>query len=110
MLQALTHEGLVPFRYVVADCLYGNSPDFLDAVEACVGVTALGAIPAATHCWLQAPRTTDKTDIYKGEMRSKRVVVGLDHAPCTVAAMAARLPASRWYRRKVSEGTKGPIE
>ena len=28
----------------------------------------------------------------------------------TVAALAARLPASRWYRRKVSEGTKGPIE
>jgi hypothetical protein len=26
-----------------------------------------------------------------------------------VAALAARLPASRWYRRPVSEGTKGPI-
>lgn len=43
-------------------------------------------------------------------MRSKRVVVGSDQAPCTVAALAARLPASSWYRRKVSEGTKGPIE
>ncbi len=30
--------------------------------------------------------------------------------PRTVAALAASLPASRWYRRKVSEGTKGPIE
>jgi hypothetical protein len=27
-----------------------------------------------------------------------------------VAALAARLPASSWYRRKVSEGTKGRIE
>jgi SRSO17 transposase len=26
-----------------------------------------------------------------------------------VATLAARLPASSWYRRKVSEGTKGPI-
>jgi SRSO17 transposase len=26
-----------------------------------------------------------------------------------VAALAARLPASSWYRRQVSEGTKGPI-
>jgi hypothetical protein len=31
------------------------------------------------------------------------------HAPCSVAAVAARLPASRWYRRQVSAGTKGPI-
>jgi hypothetical protein len=42
-------------------------------------------------------------------VRSKRVVVAPDHAPCTVATVAARLPASRWYRRQVSEGTKGPI-
>jgi hypothetical protein len=34
--------------------------------------------------------------------------VGPDSAPRTVPAVAARLPASRWYRRKVSEGTKGP--
>jgi hypothetical protein len=27
-----------------------------------------------------------------------------------VAAVAAHLPASQWYRRQVSEGTKGPIE
>src|SRR5919109_3719505 len=38
MLQAIVHEGLLPFTYLVADCLYGNSPDFLDAVDACVGV------------------------------------------------------------------------
>src|SRR5438128_6007173 len=30
MLQAMAHEGLLPFKYVVADCLYGNSPAFLD--------------------------------------------------------------------------------
>jgi hypothetical protein len=51
-----------------------------------------------------------KTYIYKGEARSQRIVVGPDHAPCTVAAVAAHLPASQWYRRQVSEGTKGPIE
>ena len=39
MLQAIVRGGLLPFKYVVADCLYGNSPAFLDAVDACVGVT-----------------------------------------------------------------------
>jgi len=109
MLQVIAQEGLLPFKYVVADCLYGHSPDFLDAVEACVGVTTFVAIPAETRCWLQAPRTTDKTYTYKGAMRVKRVVVGPAHEPCTVAVLAASLPSSSWYRRQVSEGTKGPI-
>jgi SRSO17 transposase len=109
MLQAITHEGLLPFKYLVADCLYGNSPDFLDAVDACVGVTALLAIPSETRCWFQRPQTTDKRYRYKGEARSKRMVVNPDSAPHTVATVVRRLPASHWYRRKMSEGTKGPI-
>lgn len=109
MLQAMGQEGLLPFKYVVADCLYGNSPAFLDAVDAWVGITALVAIPAETRCWLQRPQPADRCYTYKGEARSKRVVVGPEHAPRTVAAVAATLPASCWYQRKVSEGTKGPI-
>jgi DDE superfamily endonuclease len=61
MWQAIAHEGLLPCKYVGAECLYGQSPDFLDAIDACIGVTAFGAIPAETRCWRQAPRTTDQT-------------------------------------------------
>src|SRR3989454_1109840 len=60
MLQAIAQEGLLPFKYVVADCLYGQSPDFLDAVEVCVGVTTFVAIPAETRCWLQRPQTENQ--------------------------------------------------
>jgi SRSO17 transposase len=109
MLQAMVQEGLLPFKYVVADCLYGNSPAFLDAIDACVGVTALVAIPAETRCWLQRPQIAEKRYTYKGEARSKRVVGDAAQPPSTVAAVAASLPASCWYQRKVSEGTKGPI-
>jgi SRSO17 transposase len=110
MVQSIMREELLPFKYVVADCLYGNSPAFLDAVDACAGITALVAIPSETRCWLQRPWTAEKRYRYKGEARAKRVVVAPDRAPSTVAALAANLPASSWYRRKVSEGTKGPIE
>jgi SRSO17 transposase len=108
MLQNIVREGLLPFKYVVADCLYGNSPDFLDAVDACVGVTTFVAVPSETRCWLQRPQTQDRTSTYKGGVRAKRVVVA-PKAPSSVAALAASLPASRWYQRTVSEGTKGPI-
>ena len=92
MLHALRQEGLLPFKYVVADCLYGNSPDFLDAVDACVGVTTFVAIPGETRCWLQRPRTEDKTYLYKGAERSKRVVLDAAPAACPVATGAAHLP------------------
>ena len=109
MLKAMAHEGLLPFKYIVADCLYGQSPTFLDAVDACVGRTALVAIPSETRCWLQRPQPEAKRYRDKGEARAKRVVAP-DSAPSMVATVAARLPTSSWYRRKVSEGTKGPIE
>lgn len=109
MLQAIVREGLLPFKYVVADCLYGNSPAFLEAVEACVGVTALLAMPADTRCWLQRPGIEEQSYRYQGEVRSKRVVAASTTAPSSVAAVAASLPASSWHTRTVSEGTKGPI-
>jgi SRSO17 transposase len=110
MVKAIRGEGQLPFKYVVADGLYGNSPDFLDAIDACVGVTALVSIPSDTRCWLQRPATTEKSYKYKGALRLKRVVAPEMSAPLTVAALAQGLPSSRWYRRRVSEGSKGPIE
>ena len=109
MLQAIVHEGLLPFTSVVADCLYGHSPDCRDAVDACVGVTTFVAMPSETRCWLQRPQTADKTYPYKGDVRAKRVVVASANAASAVAALAASLPASSWYQRTVSEGTKGPL-
>jgi hypothetical protein len=109
MLHALTQAGLLPCQSVVADGLDGHRPDLLDAVEACVGVTTFVARPADTRCGLQAPRTEEPLSREKGAVRAKRGGVASDHAPCPVAALAARRPASRWYRRQVSEGTKGPL-
>jgi SRSO17 transposase len=110
MLQRIRQEGILPFRYIVADSVYGNSPDFLAAIEACVGATALVAISSETRCWAQRPATQEQVYRYKGEERAKRHLRPTASAPQSVAAVAATLPAGQWYRRKVSEGTKGPIE
>ncbi|HEU0049914.1 MAG TPA: hypothetical protein VFQ43_20160, partial [Nitrososphaera sp.] len=48
----------LPFKSMVADCLYGNSPDFWAACEACVGTVAFVATPADTRGWLQPLATT----------------------------------------------------
>jgi SRSO17 transposase len=109
MLQRIRQEGLLPFRYIVADSVYGNSPDFLAALDACVGTTALVAISSETRCWSQRPTMQEKTYRYKGEARAKRHLLPTALPPQSVAALAATLPAWQWYRRTGSEGTKGPM-
>jgi len=61
MVRALHTASVLPFTYIVADCLYGNSPDFWAACEACVGTVALVATPADTRCWFQPLATTTHT-------------------------------------------------
>jgi SRSO17 transposase len=109
MLRELHQAGVLPFRYIVADCLYGNRPDFWAACEACVGTVAFVAVPEDTRCWLQPLATQTSTYRYRGESRRKRAVVSPDHLPRTVAVIAQEISPTFWYRRTVSEGTKGPI-
>jgi SRSO17 transposase len=108
LVQALHQAGILPCKSRVADCLYGNSPDFWAACEAGVGPVACVATPADTRGWLQPLATTTPTSTSKGKQRTKRGV-GTATPPRTVAAGAHALPATFWYRRTGSEGTQGPI-
>ncbi|MCP4257473.1 MAG: IS701 family transposase, partial [Planctomycetes bacterium] len=110
MFGRLQKEDLIPFKYVVADSIYGNSPDFISAIEACVGMTYFVSMPLDTLCWLQGPVTRKKHYRYKGEDRVKEVVEKTGKKPISLEALAKSIHNYFWYRRKVSEGTKGPIE
>jgi SRSO17 transposase len=110
MLRELRDEGVLPFKYVVADCLYGHSPEFLEAVEEDASTIYFVAIPADTRCWVQGPVMQTKQYTYKGERRTQQVVSTLAKEPMAVETLAKSLHNCFWYRRKVSEGTKGPIE
>jgi SRSO17 transposase len=110
MFKDLENQDALPFKYIVADCLYGNSPDFIDAIDECVGKTYFVSIPFDTLCWLQKPVTRIKTYKYKGQIRSKEVVESTAKKPISMAELAKSLNDYFWYKRTVSEGTKGPIE
>jgi SRSO17 transposase len=105
----LYDKGVVPFRYIVADCLYGNSPAFWSACEACVGTVAFVAIPEDTRAWLAPVATDSRTYRYRGEERLKREVIPPDTPAASVAELARQLGRGQWSRRTVAEGTKGPI-
>jgi len=110
MLNNIVEEGIIPFRYVLADSLYGTSPEFIEAVESCVGVTYFVQVPEDTRCWLKRPITREKQYKYKGEIRSRTVLEKTEKKPLPVSTLAKNINDYFWYRRKVSEGTKGPIE
>jgi SRSO17 transposase len=110
MFQELEHQESIPFKYVVADTIYGNSPDFIETVENCVGIIYFVSVPNDALCWLKQPITRKKTYHYKGQKRTKTVIEKTETKPLTLTTIAHNINDYFWYRRKVSEGTKGPIE
>ncbi len=110
LLQEISRQNTVSFRYVAADSIFGNSPEFIKADEDIAGVTYLVSMPGNVLCWLKKPVMQDKQYRYKGRLKSKMVLKTPDHKPMSVEAHAKNINKYFWYRRKVSEGTKGPIE
>jgi len=110
MFSNIVEEDIIPFKYVLADSLYGTSPEFIEAVESCVDKTYFVQVPEDTRCWLKRPITREKQYKYKGEIRSRTVLEKTAKKPITLSTLAKNINDYFWYRRKVSEGTKGPIE
>lgn len=109
MLEEIVKENVIPFRYVAADALYGNSPDFLEAIEKIPGVVYMVSMPRDTLCWVQGPVAMEKTYRYGGEERKKRVFTEGEDKPIAFEKLATTTNDYFWYRRTVSEGTKGLI-
>lgn len=109
MFEELENEQSIPFKYVTSDTIYGNSPEFIEAVERCVGVTYFVSIAQDALCWLKQPITRKKTYKYKGQKRTKTVLEKTEKKPLKLKTIARNINDYFWYRRKVSEGTKGQI-
>lgn len=50
MLTELQQEDTIPFKYIVADTIYGHSPEFIKALEKCAGKIYFVSIPSNTLC------------------------------------------------------------
>lgn len=109
MLKAISSEKQLPFKYVLADSIYGISPEFIEAVEALPDTTYFVSVPKSTACWLKRPMTITKHYRWGGKTRTKTVVADTKSEPIAVGELAKNINDYFWYRRQVSEGTKGPI-
>lgn len=109
MLTAVSEENVLPFKYVLADSIYGVSPEFIAAVESLPDKTYFVSVPKDTLCWLKRPMTMTKAYRWGGKTRTKTVLVDPDSKPLAVEDLAQNINDYFWYRRQLSEGTKGPI-
>jgi len=109
ILNDIREENILPFKYILADSIYGTSPEFIQAAEALPDKTYFVSIPKDTNCWLKRPMTITKSYKWGGKTRSKTVLVDPDSKPLSVEELGKNINDYFWYRRKVSEGTKGPI-
>ncbi len=110
MLHDLADQKQLPFRYILADSVYGTSPEFTEAAESLVGITYLLQVPEDTLGWLKQPVIADKTYRYRGKKKTKKIPSDTAKVPVTFKVLVKGINNFFWYRRKVSEGTKGPIE
>jgi SRSO17 transposase len=108
MLQEIARNRILPFKYILADSIYGNSPDFINAAQQIVGATYFVAICSETLCWLRPPGVEKKKYKARGEIRTKRLLLEKKD-PVKVSDFAKSLNSFYWYKRTVSEGAKGPI-
>ena len=109
MLNDIADENILPFKYVLADSVYGENPDFINTVESMIDKTYFVSVGYDTLCWLRQPVTVEKEYKYRGEIRTKKVLAADEKSPISVKKLAENINDYFWYQRTVSEGTKGPI-
>jgi SRSO17 transposase len=109
MLKTIANETILQFKYVLGDSIYGKSPEFINAVEEIPWVTYFVSVTGDIQCWLKQPMTYNHKYRYKGKMKTKKVLVDGQDKPISFKNLAQKINHYFWYRREVSEGSKGPI-
>ncbi|HEY5731877.1 MAG TPA: IS701 family transposase [Anaerolineales bacterium] len=108
LLQKAQKRGHLPFSWVAADELYGDSPAFRDGVDA-LGKWYFTEIKRTTPLW----RTRPKVHIpkWKGHGRhpTRLRLRYPKQQPVMVKDLTRKIPKRDWVPAVIKEGSKGPI-
>ena len=104
MVQQAVGRGL-PFRWVTADSVYGDSPTFVQGVRG-LGRWYVVDTSADARVWLTEPEVLPAGT--KGPRGRATTQPRVATKPERVDEVVARLPAKGWKRLVVAEGSQGP--
>jgi SRSO17 transposase len=106
MLRRTRAAGKVQFDWIVADSLYGESGEFLDALEG-MKQRYLVEVKKNTLVWTVDPATLPGST--PGPKMRKKLGSYRYKEVRSVQEVAAELPADAWQPRQLREGSKGPL-
>ena len=108
MITDLVKRGVIAFRWVTCDESYGKIPAFLDGIAA-LKKWYMAEVPSATRVWLRTPAIEPPGRGLLGRPRTHPRVRRTAPRPLELRALAVQLPRTAWQRRKIQEGSKGPM-
>ncbi len=98
----------LPFQWVAADELYGDSPAFRDGVGV-LNKWYFTEIKTTTQVWLTRPEVHIPTWKGRGRHPTRLRLRNPSEKALTVQQVVAHIPAQAWVRATVKEGSQGPI-
>lgn len=108
LLQRAIQRGSLPFRWVAADELYGDSPAFRDGV-AVLNKWCFTEIKCSTLIWQSPPELYLPEWKGRGRRPTRLQLRNEKEHPLRVDDLVPSLPKEAWRRATIKEGSKGPI-
>jgi SRSO17 transposase len=108
LVQDAIRRGSLPFQWVAADELYGDSPAFRDRVAE-MDKWYFTEVCCSTRVWRHRPEVYVPEWSGRGQRPTRlRLRIPTDR-PSRVDELVKRIPKQAWTRAVVKEGSKGPI-
>jgi SRSO17 transposase len=108
LLQRSIKRGGLPFRWVAADELYGDSPLFRDGIAA-LGKWYFTEIKHTPSIWYTQPKVHVPRWKGRGRRPTRLQLQRSSAHPLQVKQVLKNVPKTDWLRATIKEGSKGPI-
>jgi SRSO17 transposase len=108
LLKSAIQRGELPFFWVAADALYGDSPAFRDGVAA-TGKFYFTAIKDNTLIWCTPPKVRVPRWSGHGRRPTRLRLSDKRKQPFPVSQLVQKIQKQDWTRTVIKEGSKGPI-
>jgi len=108
LLENAAKRGKLPFFWVAADALYGDSPAFRDGVAA-TGKSYFTAIKENSLIWCTPPKVHIPQWSGHGRHPTRLRLRDTRKPPIPVKQLVKKIQKQNWVRAVIKEGSKGPI-
>jgi SRSO17 transposase len=108
LLEHALERSALPFHWVAADELYGDSPVFRDGIAA-MDKWYFVEVRCTTRIWLERPEVGVPTWKGRGRRPTRIRLRNPKQTPTQVNELTQQLPVDAWVRARIKEGTKGPL-